>query len=139
MPSASVRILTSSTSTTTCNWLARRFLVTARRFASRPLSFAIRPKLASNVAAMKAAGQKPATCMLEAVTESIEELSKACKDLCDARETHVHGLAAEAKHYCDEVLPAMLEVRKAADALEAIVANDLWPLPTYEEMLFISK
>jgi len=37
------------------------------------------------------------------------------------------------------VLPAMVEVRKAADALEAIVADDLWPLPTYEEMLFISK
>ena len=24
-----------------------------------------------------------------------------------------------------------------ADELEAIVADDLWPLPTYQEMLFI--
>jgi glutamine synthetase len=31
----------------------------------------------------------------------------------------------------------MLEVRIAADALEGIVADDLWPLPTYQEMLFI--
>jgi len=37
----------------------------------------------------------------------------------------------------DDVVPAMLEVRKVADELEGIVADDLWPLPTYREMLFI--
>jgi glutamine synthetase len=31
----------------------------------------------------------------------------------------------------------MAEVRKFADELEGIVADDLWPLPTYQEMLFI--
>jgi glutamine synthetase len=31
----------------------------------------------------------------------------------------------------------MAAVRSAADALEAIVADDLWPLPTYQEMLYI--
>ncbi len=33
--------------------------------------------------------------------------------------------------------PAMDAVRAAADALETLVADDLWPLPTYQEMLFI--
>jgi glutamine synthetase len=42
-----------------------------------------------------------------------------------------------AKHFQEAVLPAMLEARTAADALEGIVADDLWPLPTYQEMLFI--
>jgi glutamine synthetase len=42
-----------------------------------------------------------------------------------------------AKHYCDQVLPAMLAVRKTADELEGMVADDLWPLATYQEMLFI--
>jgi len=28
-------------------------------------------------------------------------------------------------------------VREAADELEALVADDLWPLPTYQEMLYI--
>ena len=28
-------------------------------------------------------------------------------------------------------------VRAAADALENIVADDLWSLPTYQEMLYI--
>jgi glutamine synthetase len=31
----------------------------------------------------------------------------------------------------------MAEVRKTADILEGIVADDLWPLATYQEMLFI--
>jgi glutamine synthetase len=37
----------------------------------------------------------------------------------------------------DKVIPAMRKVRACADVLEDIVADDLWPLPTYQEMLFI--
>ena len=37
----------------------------------------------------------------------------------------------------DKQLAAMDEVREAADKLEKVVADDLWPLPKYEEMLFI--
>ncbi|NLT07416.1 MAG: glutamine synthetase type III [Solirubrobacterales bacterium] len=37
----------------------------------------------------------------------------------------------------DNQLAAMDKVRAAADKLEKIVADDLWPLPKYEEMLFI--
>ena len=39
--------------------------------------------------------------------------------------------------HSEELLPAMAAIRSAADALEGIVADDLWPLPTYQEMLFI--
>jgi glutamine synthetase len=42
-----------------------------------------------------------------------------------------------ALHARDEQLAAMADVREAADKLERIVADDLWPLPKYEEMLFI--
>jgi glutamine synthetase len=37
----------------------------------------------------------------------------------------------------DSQLTAMSNVRDAADKLERVVADDLWPLPKYEEMLFI--
>ena len=43
----------------------------------------------------------------------------------------------EATHAQKELLPAMEAVRAAADALEGVVADDLWPLPTYQEMLYI--
>ena len=36
-----------------------------------------------------------------------------------------------------EVKPAMERVRAAADTLESNVAADLWPLPTYRELLFL--
>jgi glutamine synthetase len=35
------------------------------------------------------------------------------------------------------VIPAMEAARAVADKLERIVADDLWPLPKYSEMLFI--
>ena len=46
-------------------------------------------------------------------------------------------LQKEAEHMCYTVQAAMLKVRAAADDLESLVADDLWPLPTYQEMLFI--
>ena len=42
-----------------------------------------------------------------------------------------------AVHARDKQLAAMDSVRDAADKLERVVADDLWPLPKYEEMLFI--
>jgi glutamine synthetase len=37
----------------------------------------------------------------------------------------------------DTVIPAMSGVREIADRLERLVADDLWPLPKYSEVLFI--
>jgi glutamine synthetase len=37
----------------------------------------------------------------------------------------------------DHQLSAMATVREAADKLEKVIADDLWPLPKYSEMLFI--
>jgi glutamine synthetase len=48
----------------------------------------------------------------------------------DSTEAHMQYLVKT-------VRPLMDEVRKYADGLEAEVADDLWPLPTYQEMLFI--
>src|SRR4029077_5695711 len=42
-----------------------------------------------------------------------------------------------AVHARDEQISAMATVRGAADKLEKVVADELWPLPKYEEMLFI--
>ena len=42
-----------------------------------------------------------------------------------------------AKHARDRQLTAMAGVRDAADALEKVVADDLWPLPKYSEILFV--
>ncbi|HEY2769886.1 MAG TPA: glutamine synthetase type III, partial [Solirubrobacteraceae bacterium] len=46
-------------------------------------------------------------------------------------------LLEHAKFMRDEVIPAMDEVRTVADRLEKVVADDIWPLPKYSEVLFI--
>jgi glutamine synthetase len=48
--------------------------------------------------------------------------------------------ASEEEHmkFCAETIrPLMDEARVYADTLEAEVADELWPLPKYSEMLFI--
>ncbi len=37
----------------------------------------------------------------------------------------------------EHVFPALNDLRAAADKLETLVSDELWPLPTYREMLFI--
>jgi glutamine synthetase len=68
----------------------------------------------------------------------IEELSTALDALerANAEPTDLEGLelAIVAR---DEQLAKSAAVREAADKLEKVVADDLWPLPKYEEMLFI--
>ncbi len=70
----------------------------------------------------------------------IDEFVGAIRGLESANlaENQPHGDVLEhARYMRDEVVPAMEAVRTAADRLEKIVADDLWPLPKYSEILFI--
>jgi glutamine synthetase len=70
----------------------------------------------------------------------VKELHFAQLKLEDANldENHPSGSAQkEAIYMRDGVIPAMEDVRDVADRLEKLVADDLWPLPKYSEMLFI--
>ena len=42
-----------------------------------------------------------------------------------------------AEYARDSQLAALAKVREVGDKLERIVADDLWPLPKYSEILFI--
>ena len=42
-----------------------------------------------------------------------------------------------ARYMRDTVIPAMETVREGADQLERMIADDLWPLPKYSEILFV--
>jgi len=73
-------------------------------------------------------------------SEAVEELVFAVRKLEWANEEHPEGveLLEHAKYMRDQVITAMEAVRDVADRLERIVADDLWPLPKYSEMLFIN-
>jgi glutamine synthetase len=48
-----------------------------------------------------------------------------------------HGTEAHMRHCADVVLPLMHKIRESVDGLEILVDDAVWPLPTYQEMLFI--
>jgi glutamine synthetase len=51
-----------------------------------------------------------------------------------------HDFASVEEHmqYCAQTIrPSMDKLREYADGLEGEVADDFWPLPTYQEMLFV--
>jgi glutamine synthetase len=79
----------------------------------------------------------PAKKLLGEIVALSEKLDSGLASLEKALGHEASSPDAEAKHLKDEVLPLMLSVRSAADSLETLVADDLWPLPTYQEMLYI--
>jgi len=103
-----------------------------------PAAVRYQGELAATCANLKALGTEFDTPTLDVLTALTQSLQGAVAGLEKAMEVPEHGTSLDhAKHYLNDVLPAMAEVRKYADELEGIVADDLWPLPTYQEMLFI--
>jgi glutamine synthetase len=72
-------------------------------------------------------------CGLIASTKTnISQLEKAA-----AATRKVADSTKQAGLFRDKVIPAMAALRQVVDELETIVDADLWPIPTYAEMLFV--
>ena len=81
---------------------------------------------------------KAQTAHLNELVKAIDDLQTTTDQLDAAIDEHPEGDSlAHAKHARDVIIPAMNAVRAAGDQLEVLVADDLWPLPTYQEMLFL--
>jgi len=105
-----------------------------------PAAMRAQTEVALSVSAVKDAGATTTsgTEMLSVLVSTINDFTRAIAALEKASHHHAEGdVYAHAKYMRDSVLPAMLEVRKYADILEGLIPDDLWPLPTYREMLFI--
>ncbi|HWH94311.1 MAG TPA: glutamine synthetase III [Baekduia sp.] len=95
----------------------------------------ILPAAARHVAELKASGIPG---LAEEVEPLVSELHAAILELEKANEHEgPEGGITHAKYMRDTVIPAMTAVRTVADKLERLVADNLWPLPKYSEMLFI--
>jgi len=106
-----------------------------------PAAIRYQGEIAHTIGHLKAAGvsaPKGEVALLDELTATIDELTTGLDALSKVVEDHADGDSlAHAKHSRDFVIPAMATVRAAGDKLEGLVADDLWPLPTYQEMLFI--
>ena len=92
--------------------------------------------LASAVANLRLVGEEFGGELVSEVTELARGLASSIATLEGAIAKAPESPIAEAEHYRDAVLPAMAKVRSYTDQLEGVVADDCWPLPTYQEMLF---
>jgi glutamine synthetase len=105
-----------------------------------PAAFRYLGELGQTVAAVKAAAGSS-----KEARKALDELSTLA-DACRSRTQALQKLLEHegngdslkhAKYFRDKVVPAMGALREAGDALESVVPQDLWPLPTYREMLFV--
>ncbi|MDB5330436.1 MAG: glnA 2, partial [Phycisphaerales bacterium] len=105
-----------------------------------PAALRYQKEIGESIAAAKAAGAASPAGLetFGTLVSTINDFQRGITALEKALSHHAEGDAlAHAKHYRDHVIASMAELRKAGDKLETIIADDLWPLPTYREMLFI--
>lgn len=97
-------------------------------------------ELANTVVTVKEAGA-PATAQTELLVEVdslLAESRKALKHLegCTAHANKIENAKERAFYYKDVVDAAMTALRKPVDKLEMLVDSDIWPMPTYGELMF---
>ena len=94
-------------------------------------------ELAGSLQEQEAIGLQPS----KAIAQQIAGLNQQLLDRANALEAALgsapHGAEAHMRHCADQLMPLMGELRAAADALELLVDDAAWPLPTYQEMLFV--
>jgi len=105
-----------------------------------PAALRYQGEVATAVNATKAAGVDASAQNehLRELTDTIGKFQGATAALDKAVHHHGDGdVYAHAKQMRDSVVTKMADLRTLGDKLESMVADDLWPLPSYREMLFI--
>ena len=123
----------------TINIEAQLMVLMANRYIL-PAAYKYQGTLAATMASLKAAGAtgkgtRSALDTLTALVNSCKLRVDALQDLLE----HDGSANAEkhAKFFRDKVVPAMVSLRESGDGLECLIPHDVWPLPTYREMLFV--
>ncbi len=106
-----------------------------------PASFSYAGSLAASAAHAVSAGithtpQIAAANEMGAMIESLRERRDALEGVIAKAEDMHHDAPKQAKLLTGAVADAMASAREASDALELKVADEVWPLPKYREMLF---
>jgi glutamine synthetase len=102
-----------------------------------PAAIRYQSELATTCANLKAIGYEFDTNTLDKITGLVKLLQDGLSHLESLMAHEAESVYEEAKYAREHLVPQMAAVRECADELEGYVADDLWPLPTYQEMLFI--
>jgi glutamine synthetase len=102
-----------------------------------PAAIRYQGELATSLTGLQEVGIETDADTLTYVTQLIANLQGAIKGLAEVAEAPHSSPEAGCNHCRDATIPAMEALRAVVDELEGVVADEHWPLPTYQEMLFI--
>ncbi|MET1260119.1 glutamine synthetase III [Flagellimonas sp. DF-77] len=82
---------------------------------------------------------EPQLNILEQIGEHLVAIKKLTDSMIETKERaeNMATIAKKAQAYCNNVKPFFDKIREHADGLERVVADDLWPLTKYRELLFV--
>ena len=122
----------------TINVEAQLMVLMANRYIL-PAALEYQKRVGESVAAVKAGGlrSKEGAKHLAKIVGLVDKFRAQTEKLAVALE---HGSASAEKHakyMRDTIVPAMVNLREVGDQLEVVIPHEIYPLPTYREMLFV--
>jgi glutamine synthetase len=102
-----------------------------------PAAIRYQNELADTFLKLKELGVEYDITPLKDVSALVKDLKDGIADLTKQMVRKETDHLKKAKACSTKIVGAMAAVRAASDKLEAIIADDIWPLPTYQEMLFL--
>ncbi|MEY3462862.1 MAG: hypothetical protein RLZZ468_640, partial [Cyanobacteriota bacterium] len=100
-----------------------------------PAAMAYLSTLASSLHDQEAIGLQPDRTLALTLASHTQQLLSQCSALEQAIQHPPHE--GHVRHCADTLLPLMGEIRTTVDGLEPLMDDGSWPLPTYQEMLFM--
>jgi glutamine synthetase len=95
-------------------------------------------ELSATISSLKTNGVELDNLALAQIAASLAAMMETVTKLIAALHKHDFATVEEHMQFCvNTIRPLMDEARKHADVLEGEIADELWPFPTYQEMLFI--
>jgi glutamine synthetase len=122
----------------TVNIEAQLMVLMANRYIL-PAAFEYQKQVGQSVAAAKAGGvpSKEGKKVLSEIVKLTDAFRVQTGKLAAGLEHSSPSSEKHAKYMRDSVVPAMTRLRDLGDQLEVLIPHQIWPLPTYREMLFV--
>jgi glutamine synthetase len=104
-----------------------------------PAALEYQKRIAQSVQAVKAAGSQSVQGkkLLASYAKLVDKFKVQSDALAGLLEHGGSSPEKHAKYMRDKVVPAMTALRTTGDQIEVLTPHEIWPLPTYREMLFV--
>ncbi|MEB3353922.1 MAG: glutamine synthetase III [Cyanobacteriota bacterium] len=114
-----------------------RLVVRIARSQLYPAAIDYLERLSQALRNQEALGLSVDRSLAQQIASLSQQLLEGCRELEQTMQHSSHDVTAHLRHCADAVLPGMLSIRGTVDALEQWIDDALWPLPSYQEMLFM--